>query len=91
MIMRLHETREGTGYLSVRVESGEGGIQHTALHICMTVVQGVGYEKEKQRCDLGLIQILGQLVQRQGNATPEEGEEFVVILMPSSRHLPGNR
>ena len=59
-------------YLPVRVEGCEGGVQHAAPHISVSVVQRVGDEEEEERRDLGFVQVLGQLVQRQGDATPEE-------------------
>lgn len=59
-------------YLSVCVEGGEGSVQHAAPHLRVTVIQGVRNKEQEERSDLGLIQILTQLVQSQGDATPAD-------------------
>lgn len=58
-------------YLSVRVERRQGGVQHAAPHLVVAVVQSVGDKEEEQRGDLRLVQVLGQLVQSQSDATPD--------------------
>ena len=70
-------------YLPVRVEGGEGGIQHAAPHVGVAVVQRVRDKEEEEWRDLGFVQVLGQLVQRQGDATPEQ--RGWVSVVPSSR------
>lgn len=61
----------GELYLSMRVESREGGVQHAAPHIGVAVVQGIRNKEEEEWGDLRFIQVLGQLVQSQGDATPD--------------------
>lgn len=58
-------------YLSMCVESWEGSVQHAAPHLGVAVVQSVGDKEEKERGDLRFFQVLGQLVQRQSDATPD--------------------
>ena len=58
----------------MRVEGGQRGVQHAAAHFGVAVVQRVRDEEQEERRDLGLVQELGQLVQRQGYATPTERE-----------------
>lgn len=54
------------------VEGREGSVQHAAPHLRVTVIQGVRNKEQEERSDLGLIQILTQLVQSQGDATPAD-------------------
>lgn len=56
----------------MRVERSEGGVQHAAPHLSVAVVKSVGDEEEEERGDLRFVQVLGQLVQRQSNATPDK-------------------
>lgn len=56
----------------MRVEGRERSVQHTASHLGVAVVQSIRNEEEEERGDLRLLQVLRQLVQRQGNTTPEE-------------------
>lgn len=52
------------------VESREGSVQHAAPHLSVAVIQGIGDKEQEQGGDLRFIQILGQLVQSQSDATP---------------------
>lgn len=59
-------------YLSVCVERREGSVEHAAPHLSVAVVQSIGNKEEEERGDLRFVQVLGQLVQSQSNATPEK-------------------
>lgn len=50
------------------VQGGEGSVEHAAPHLSVAVVQSVGDKKEEERGDLGLLQVLRQLIQSQSNA-----------------------
>lgn len=56
----------------MRVERSEGGVQHAAPHLRVAVVKSVGDKEEEERGDLRFVQVLGQLVQSQSNATPDK-------------------
>lgn len=73
MAEKKEEKKENTQYLSVCVERREGSVQHAAAHISVVVVQSIGNEEEEERRDLRFVQVLGQLVQSQSNATPDKG------------------
>lgn len=72
-IQQMAEKKENTRYLSVCVERREGSVQHAAAHISVAVVQSIGNEEEEERRDLRFVQVLGQLVQSQSDATPDKG------------------
>lgn len=61
-------------YLSVCVERREGSVQHAAPHLSVPVVQSVRHKEEEERRHLGFVQVLGQLVQSQSDATPDKEE-----------------
>lgn len=54
------------------VEGREGSVQHAAPHLGVPVIQCIGNKEEEEWGDLRVIQVLGQLVQRQSNSTPEQ-------------------
>lgn len=54
------------------VEGRKGGVQHAAPHLSVAVIEGIGHKEEEERSDLRFIQVLGQLVQSQSNATPDK-------------------
>lgn len=54
------------------VERREGSVQHAAPHLSVAVVQSIRNKEEEERGDLRFVQVLGQLVQSQSNATPDK-------------------
>lgn len=53
------------------VQRREGSIKHAASHLSVAVVQSIRDKKEEEWRDLGLFQVLRQLIQSQSNATSE--------------------
>lgn len=62
--------RLGPPYLSVSVERCEGCIQHALPDIWVSVVEGIRDKKLKEWLHLRAVQILGELVEGQCQATP---------------------
>ncbi len=54
------------------VECREGSIQHAAPDLGVAIVQSVRNKEEEERGHLRFIQVLGQLVQSQSDATPDK-------------------
>lgn len=65
------------------VQGGERSVQHAAPHLSVPVVQSVGDKKEEERGDLGLLQVLRQLIQSQSNATSGRAGYSSMVKSPS--------